>query len=116
MASISTEKILNFLKENHEEISRTELAEILGLSASSVNGALGGRYGLVAKGLVTERAEEITQPAVTEKEKAKKIVNRYVKITEEGKAFDFEAYELEQAEKRKMARKAKKQAQIEEEE
>lgn len=115
MASISTEKILNFLKENHEEISRTELAEILGLSASSVNGALGGRYGLVAKGLVTERVEEITQPAITGKEKEKKIVNRYVKITEAGKTFDFEAYELEQVEKRKMARKAKKQAQIEEE-
>ena len=80
MASISTEKILNFLKENHEEISRTELAEILGLSASSVNGALGGRYGLVAKGLVTERVEEITQPAVTEKEKAKEFAGKMTQL------------------------------------
>ena len=118
MASLNAEKTLNFLKEHYgNEYSKKEISEALGISLSSVIGAV--NY-LEKKGYSRiTREETIELEPATETRKAKTKVVKYHTLTEAGLSYDPVAEEqaklaAKQAEKeRKAAERAAKKAEKE---
>lgn len=108
--------VLEFLKRNFgREVTKREICDNLGISMPAVSSSINN---LVKKGFVTERLEEIVEPA-TETKKEKVTVLRHETLTEAGLAYDPMAeYEAKkaaaQAEKEaKAAAKAAKAAEVE---
>lgn len=86
MATTNSELILNFFKMNFgKEFTKQEVAAQLGVSLAAVTGTVNG---LVKKGYITERIEEVeVEPATADKaEKTKKI--RHETLTEAGLTYD----------------------------
>ena len=107
MISDNSLSILNFLKKNYgKEFSKEEIAEALNISVKAVTGALNTINGMVKKGYVSERVEEIEVEPATETRKAKMKTIRYETLTETGLAYDPVAEE----EARQLALAAKKKA------
>lgn len=114
MISDNTARILEFLKKNFgKEFSKEEIAETLSVSPRAVTGAISGINGLLSRGFVTERTEEVEVEPATETRKAKMKTIRYETLTEAGLAYDPEAEEAARqtriAEK-KAAEKAAREA------
>lgn len=94
MISDNSMAILNFMKQNFgKEFSKEEIAETLGISPRAVTGAINGINGMVKRGYMTERTEEVEVEPATETRKAKMKVVRYETLTEAGLAYDPEAEE-----------------------
>lgn len=116
MASMNSEKVLNFLKTNYgKEFTKQDIADALGISLSSVIGSVNA---LVKKGYVTERLEEVEVAPATETRKAQIKVVRHETLTEAGLSYDPVAEEearlaAKEAEKARKAaeREARKAAQ-----
>lgn len=111
MATLNSTLILNFLKAHFgQELSKQEIAEGANVSVSAVGLTMKSH---VDNGRATMRVEE--REDEDENGKTKKYY--FYTLTEEGLAFDLEAYEAEKkardAEKRKAAREAKKAAEAE---
>ena len=108
MISENSEKILNYLKANYgKEFSKQELAGALGISLSSVIGAMNS---FVKKGYAeTTRQEVIEDSPATETRKAKTHTVNYHRLTEAGLAYDPVAEERARVEA-KEAEKARKAA------
>lgn len=110
MATLNSKIVLEYLKQHFgQELSKQQIAEGANVSVSAV--------GLIMKSHIdnaraTVRIEEHEE--VDDKGKTKTKKYYYYTLTEEGLAFDIEAYEAEKkirdAEKRKAAREAKKAA------
>ena len=107
MASMNSEKVLNFLKTNYgKEFTKQDIADALGISLSSVIGSVNA---LVKKGYVTERLEEVEVEPATETRKAKVKTVRHETLTEAGLAYDPVAEE-EAKQAAKAAEKERKAA------
>ena len=105
MATMNSELVLNFLKKNYgREFTKQELVEALGISLPAVTGSING---LVKKGYVTERVEEIEVEPATETRKAKMKSIRHEALTEAGLAYDPVAEEAAKAAEREAKRAAK---------
>ena len=86
MATMNAEMVLNYLKSNYgQEFTKNQLVEALGISLPSVTGSING---LVKKGYVTERLEEVELEPASETRKAKVKVIRYETLTEAGLSYD----------------------------
>lgn len=114
MISQNSELVLNYLKSHFgQEFTKNEIAEALGISIYAVTGSING---LVKKGYVTERLEEVEVEPATETKSAKMKTVRHELLTEAGLAYDPVAEEeARQAEKaaekeRKAAEKAARAA------
>lgn len=114
MITANSELVLNFLKKNYgQEFTKQDIAETLGISIAAVVGSING---LVRKGYVTERLEEVEVEPATETRKAKMKTIRHETLTEAGLAYDpIAEEEAKQAAKaaekaRKAAEKAAKEA------
>ena len=89
MISDSSLTILNFMKQHYgQEFSKDELASTLSLSPRAVTGAVNGINGMVKKGYMSERVEEVEVEPATENRKAKTRTIRYETLTEKGLAYD----------------------------
>lgn len=87
MASVNSELVLNFLKNNYgHEYSKQEIAEKLNISVPAVTGTMNS---LIKKGYATTTREEVieVEPA-TETRKAKTRTIKYHALTEAGLAYD----------------------------
>ncbi len=107
----NSEMVLNYMKENYgREVTKQDIAEALGISLPAVTGSING---LVKKGYVVERSEEIEVEPATETRKAKIKILRHETLTEAGLAYDpvaEEAAKLAEKEAAKAARAAAKAA------
>ena len=113
MISDNSLAILNFMKQHYgQEFSKDELATTLNISPRAVTGAINGINGMLKKGYVTERTEEVEVEPATETRKAKTRTVRYETLTEAGLAYDPVAEEearqlaAAQAKAAKAAKKA----------
>lgn len=107
MITPNSELVLNFLKKNFgQEFTKQEIAETLGISVPAVTGSING---LVKKGYVTERMEEVEVEPATETRKAKVKAIRHETLTEAGLAYDPVAEE-EAKQAAKAAEKERKAA------
>lgn len=107
MITPNSELVLNFLKKNFgQEFTKQEIAETLGISVPAVTGSING---LVKKGYVVERLEEIEVEHATETRKAKMKTIRHETLTEAGLAYDPVAEE-EAKQAAKAAEKERKAA------
>jgi len=105
--TINSELVLNHLKNNYgKEFTKQELSEALGISLPAVTGSING---LVKKGYVVERMEEVEVEPATETRKAKVKVIRHEALTEAGLAYDPVAEEAAK-QAAKEAAKAEKAA------
>ena len=110
MATVNSERVLNFLKEHYgQEFSKKELSETLGISIPGITGSINN---LIAKKYaVTTREEVVEDEPATETRKAKTHVVKYHTLTEAGLAYDPIAEEAEKQAKKeadKAARAAKR--------
>lgn len=108
--TLNSKIILAFLKEHFgQELSKADIAAGAGVKEAAVMMTMRPH---VKAGRATQRVEETTVVDEKGKEKVKNIY--YYTLTEAGLAFDPEAYEAEKkaadAEKRRLAREAKKAA------
>ena len=107
MITPNSELVLNFLKKNFgKEYTKNEIAETLGISVPAVTGSING---LVKKGYVTERMEEVEVEPATETRKAKMKTIRHETLTEAGLTYDPVAEE-EAKQAAKAAEKERKAA------
>lgn len=105
MATMNSELVLNYLKKHYgEEITKQALADTLGISLPAVTGSING---LVKKGYVVERLEEIEVEPATDTRKAKVKVVRHETLTEAGLAYDPVAEAEAKAAEKEAARAAK---------
>ena len=108
MASINSEKVLNWLKSHYgEEHTKQEIADALQISMPAVIGTLNS---LIKKGYATTTREEkevISEATETRKEQFRMV--KYHTLTEAGLAYDPVAEEAAKAEQ-KAAEKARKAA------
>lgn len=89
----NSKMVLNYMKENYgREVTKQDIAEALHISLPTVTGSING---LVKKGFVVERAEEIELEPATETRKAKVKILRHETLTEAGLAFDPDAVEAD---------------------
>ena len=103
----NSEMVLNFMKKNFgQEFTKQDIAEALGISVPAVTGSING---LVKRGYVTERMEEIEVEPATETRKAKMKTIRHETLTEAGLAYDPVAEE-EAKQAAKAAEKERKAA------
>ncbi len=111
MATVGSELVLNYMKKNYgKEFTKEEIAKALGISVPTVTGSING---LVKKGYVVERMEEVEVEPATETRKAKVKTIRHETLTEAGLAYDpvaEEAAKLAEKEAAKAARAAAKAA------
>lgn len=87
MASVNSELVLNFLKNNFgQEFSKQEISKQLGISVPAVTGTMNS---LIKKGYATTTREEVVEdePA-TETRKAKTRTIKYHTLTEKGLSYD----------------------------
>lgn len=107
MITPNSELVLNFLKKNYgKEFTKNDIAETLGISIPAVTGSING---LVKKGYVVERLEEVEVEPATETRKAKMKTIRHETLTEAGLAYDPVAEE-EAKQAAKAAEKERKAA------
>ena len=107
MITPNSELVLNYLKKNFgQEFTKQEIAETLGISVPAVTGSING---LVKKGYVTERMEEVEVEPATDTRKAKIKTVRHETLTEAGLAYDPIAEE-EAKQAAKAAEKERKAA------
>lgn len=107
MITPNSELTLNFLKKNFgKEFTKQEIAEALNISIPAVTGSING---LVKKGYVTERLEEVEVEPATDTRKAKVKTIRHETLTEAGLAYDPVAEE-EAKQAAKAAEKERKAA------
>ena len=86
MATENSLTVLNFMKSHFgTEYTKSQLVDALGISLPAVTGSING---LLKKGYVTERLEEVEVEPATETRKAKVKVIRYETLTEAGLAYD----------------------------
>lgn len=108
MASINSEKILNFLKAHYgQEYTKQQIAEALDLTIPTVTGTINA---LIKKKYATTTREEkevISEATETRKEQFRMI--KYHMLTEAGLKYDPVAEEAAKAEQ-KAAEKARKAA------
>ena len=103
----NSEMVLNFMKKNFgQEFTKQDIAEALGISVPAVTGSING---LVKRGYVTERMEEVEVEPATETRKAKVKTIRHETLTEAGLAYDPVAEE-EAKQAAKVAEKERKAA------
>ncbi len=109
--TINSEQVLNYMKAHYgEELTKQDIVEALGISLPAVTGSING---LVKRGFVTERIEEIEVEPATDTRKAKIKTVRHETLTEAGLAYDpvaEEAEKLAAKEAAKAARAAEKAA------
>lgn len=99
--TIGSQMVLSVMKKNFgTELTKAQLAEMAGVSFSTVNGCING---LNKKNLIIDRAEEIEETPATETRKAKMKTVHYVMLNEDGLAYDPIAEE--EAKKAKAAAK-----------
>lgn len=113
MATINSERVLNYMKEHYgEELSKQQIAEALGITIPAVTGSMNA---LIKKGYAVNAREEIVEDApATETRKAKTHTVKYHTLTEAGLAYDpvaEEAAKLAEKEAAKAAKAAEKAAQ-----
>lgn len=97
--------VLNFLKKHYgEEFTKEQMVNTLGISLPSITGSING---LVKKGHVVERCEEVVVEPATETRKAKVKTIRYETLTESGLAYDPEEEERVKAAEKAAAKAAK---------
>lgn len=109
MASVNSEIILNYLKNNYgHEYSKQEIADALNISLPSVTGTLNS---LIKKNYAKTTREEVVEvvPA-TETRKAQTKVVKYHTLTEKGLVYDPIAEEAAKAAKKQAEKEAKKAA------
>ena len=107
MITPNSELVLNYLKKNYgQEFTKNEIAEALGISIYAVTGSING---LVKKGYVVERLEEVEVEPATDTRKAKVKTVRHETLTEAGLAYDPIAEE-EAKQAAKAAEKERKAA------
>ena len=107
MITPNSELTLNFLKKHFgQEFTKQEIAEALNISIPAVTGSING---LVKKGYVTERLEEVEVEPATDTRKAKVKTVRHETLTEAGLAYDPVAEE-EAKQAAKAAEKERKAA------
>ena len=112
MATINSEKTLNYMKEHYgQELTKREIADALDIPFASVTGAMNA---LIKKGYaVTTRTEVVEDAPATETRKAKTHNVLYHTLTEAGLSYDPVAEEeTKKAEKEaaKAARAAERAA------
>lgn len=110
--TIGSQMVLAVMKKNFgTELTKAQLAEMAGVSLSTVNGCING---LNRKNLVIDRAEEVEEAPATETRKAKMKTVHYVMLNEDGLAYDpiaeEEAKKAEQAAKRAAKKSAEADA------
>lgn len=109
--TINSEQVLNYMKAHYgKELTKQDIVEALGISLPAVTGSING---LVKRGFVTERIEEIEVEPATDTRKAKIKTVRHETLTEAGLAYDpvaEEAEKLAAKEAAKAARAAEKAA------
>lgn len=111
MITQGSQMVLNFLKRNYgTEFTKKEIAEGAKVSFNTVNGSI---RGLVQKGYVDERTEEVVIPATELGKKDVVETIRYETLNEAGLAYDPEQEDLEQKEREREKRKAKRNKQAE---
>ena len=102
--TINSEQVLNYMKAHYgEELTKQDIVEALGISLPAVTGSING---LVKRGFVTERIEEIEVEPATDTRKAKIKTVRHETLTEAAE----EAEKLAAKEAAKAARAAEKAA------
>ena len=112
MATVNSEKTLNYLKEHYgEEVTKKEIADALDIPFASVTGAMNA---FIKKGYaITTRKETVEDAPATETRKAKTHDVLYHTLTEAGLAYDPVAEEAAKAaekEAKKAARAAERAA------
>lgn len=106
MASVNSEIILNYLKNNYgHEYSKQEIADALNISLPSVTGTLNS---LIKKNYAKTTREEVVEvvPA-TETRKAQTKVVKYHTLTEAGLSYDPVAEEAAKKAEKEAAKAAK---------
>ena len=105
MITPNSELVLNFLKQHYgQEFTKQKIAENLGISVPAVTGSVNG---LVKKGYVVERIEEVEVEPATETRKAKVKTVRHETLTEAGLTYDPVAEEQERQAAKEAAKAAK---------
>jgi len=112
MATINSERVLNYMKEHYgEELSKQQIAEALGITIPAVTGSMNA---LIKKKYAETTREEIVEDApATETRKAKTHKVLYHTLTEAGLTYDPVAEAAEKAkedEAKKAARAAERAA------
>lgn len=112
MATINSERVLNYMKEHYgEDLSKQQIAEALGITIPAVTGSMNA---LIKKQYAVTTREEIVEDApATETRKAKTHKVLYHTLTEAGLAYDPVAEAAEKAkeeEAKKAARAAERAA------
>ena len=111
MITQGSQMVLNFLKRNYgTEFTKKEIAEGAKVSFNTVNGSI---RGLVQKGYVDERIEEVVIPATEPGKKDTVGTIRYETLNEAGLAYDPEQEDREQKEREREKRKAMRNKQAE---
>lgn len=106
MATVNSEKVLNYMKEHYgEELTKKQISEALNINIPAVTGSING---LIKKSYATTVREEVVEdePA-TETRKAKTHKVLYHTLTEAGLAYDPVAEEAERAAKKAAEKEAK---------
>ena len=102
--TINSEQVLNYMKAHYgEELTKQDIVEALGISLPAVTGSING---LVKRGFVTERIEEIEVEPATDTRKAKIKTVRHETLTEAGLAYDPVAEEAEKLAAKEAAKAA----------
>lgn len=112
MASINSERVLNFLKDHYgQEFSKQEIADALGVSLSAVIGSINA---LEKKGYTsTSREETVELEAATETKKAKIKTVKYHTLTESGLTYDPVAEAAAKLAEKQAAQEEKKRLKAE---
>lgn len=112
MATINSERVLNYLKEHYgQELTKEEISKALGITIPAVTGSINGL--IRNKYAVTTREETVELEPATETRKAKTKVIKYHTLTEAGLAYDPVAEAAQKAaekEAQKAARAAERAA------
>ena len=108
MASINSEKVLNYLKAHYgTEMTKQQIADALDITVPAVTGTINA---LIKKGYaVTTREDKEILSEATETRKEQSRMIKYHMLTEAGLAYDPVAEEAAKAEQ-KAAEKARKAA------
>ena len=105
MATINSERVLNYLKEHYgEELSKQQIAEALGITIPAVTGSMNAL--IKKKYAVTTREEIVEDAPATETRKAKTHKVLYHTLTEAGLTYDPVAEAAEKAAAKKTSKKA----------
>lgn len=106
MATINSERVLNYLKEHYgEELTKKGISEALGITIPAVTGSINGL--VKRKFAVVTREEVVEDEPATETRKAKTHKVLYHTLTEAGLAYDPVAEEAEKQAQKEAAKAAR---------